>query len=103
MGLLDDLQKKHDVSAPVVSVPQAQAEVTAVPEPQQPVNQQEPELVDVSMHTHARLCHVNICMWEGRKKDKRATQNYAHQVDADARKIGVDKYPYHIPLPSTPL
>lgn len=95
MGLLDDLQKKHDVSAvsaPVNSVPQAQAEAPTVPEPQQPVSQQEPKLVDVSMHTHARLCHVNICMWEGRKKDKRATQNYAHQVDADARKIGVDKY-----------
>ena len=94
MGLLDDLQKKHDVSAvsaPVNSVPQAQAEVTAVPEPTRPTNQQEPKLVDVSMHTHARLCHVNICMWEGRKKDKRDTHNYAHQEHAAARKIGVDK------------
>ena len=52
---------------------------------------EQPEVVDISLRTHAILSHLNIRRWRGKKKDREATKDYALQTNANPKKLSLDK------------
>lgn len=53
---------------------------------------EKPEVVDISLRTHAILSHLNIRRWRGKKKDTQATKDYALQTNANPKKLSLDKH-----------
>ena len=65
----------------VINWPEAGAEAARV----------EPELVEISLGTHAKLSHLNVTLWDGKKTDRDASTNVAIGFRGDPQKFKLIK------------
>ena len=51
----------------------------------------EPELVEISLGTHAKLSHLNVTLWDGKKTDRDASADVAIGFRGDPQKFKLIK------------
>ena len=95
MGRLSDILKSNAVPEVVPNTESTNAwpdiveNTIANDEPE--AAQVEPELVEISLGTHAKLSHLNVTLWDGKKTDRDASTNVAIGFRGDPQKFKLIK------------